>query len=361
MRFAFLCKEKPSSSRGKVAVIGAGPAGLAATGYLVCQGYDVDIYDKQPLPGGLMIFAIPPWRIPRERVLEGIKVLKENFGVKFLLRTKVFAGKPRHDEGDDFVEKNIPLEEIVNNYDAVIITTGAWRSRVPRLPGADADGVLTALEYVYKHRIYELGFSDKKPVTEGKVVVIGGGYSAVDAAEQAIRDRADEVHLVYRRTIKYAPAGVYEMERIRAMGVEIKELISPLEIITEDNKVKGIKCQRMKLGKPDRSGRPRPEPIPGSEFIMDADLVIFATGELSTPPVSLEDKEALQKLGIELDKWGCVVVDERYQSSNPKIFVAGDVVTGPSKIGSAVASGLRAACNLDMFLRARSNKFIQSV
>ncbi len=357
IRFPFLCREKPPSVNKRVAIVGAGPAGLAAAGYLVCKGYDVDVYDKMPLPGGLMMFAIPPWRIPRDRVLNGIKELEEKFGVKFILKTKVFAGKERRDEGDDFVEKTVPLEKIIDDYDAVLITTGTWQSKVPRVPGIEAEGVTTALEYVYEHRIYELGFRDKPPHTGKKVIVIGGGYSAVDAAEQALMDGA-ETYLVYRRTVKQAPAGLYEIERIKRMGVNIIELASPLEVIVENNVVKGVKFQCMRLGPPDESGRPRPIPIPGVELVLDADMVIFATGERATPPVSPEDKEALEKLGIELTRWNTIVVDENMRTKNPKVFAGGDVVNGPSKIGPAIASSLEASRSLDNWLKARSLKLV---
>ncbi|OYT39019.1 MAG: glutamate synthase [Desulfurococcales archaeon ex4484_58] len=359
MKFAFLCKEKPSSNNIKVAIIGAGPAGLAASGYLSCKGYEVDVYDKQPLAGGLMTFAIPPWRIPRENIFSGIKELEEKFGVKFILRTKIHSGKPAREEGDEFVEKNIPFEEIIDNYQAILITTGTWTSKKPPVKGIDAKGVYTAVEYLYRHRIYELGLTNEKPPYAKKVIVIGGGYSAVDAAEQALHDGA-ESHLVYRRTIKEAPAGIFEMKRIEREGVTITELASPLEVIVENGVVKGVKFQRMKLGPPDESGRPKPIPIPNSEFILEADLVVFATGERATPPVSPEDKEALNKIGIKLTKWNTIEVNNRMQTGNPKIFAAGDVVNGPSRIGPAIRSGLYAAKYLDNWLQAKLLKPIPS-
>ncbi len=356
MRFTFMCREKPGSAGARVAVIGAGPAGLAATGYLVCHGYDVDVYDKLPLPGGLMIFAIPPWRVSREAVLGGIRELEERFGVKFILKTKVYTGKGEmHEEGDEFIEKTVSLEQVVEEYDAVLITTGTWRSRVPRIPGVEAKGVYTALEYVYQHRLYELGLRKEPPHHSERVIVIGGGYSAIDAAEQAFKDGA-EAYLVYRRTIRQAPAGLYEFERVKRLGVNVVELASPLEVIVENGVARGVKFQRMKLGPPDESGRPKPIPIPGSEFVLEADTVVFATGERSTPPVSPEDREVLEKLGIELTKWSTIVVNNNMQTRNPKIFAAGDVVNGPSKLGPAVGSGLRAARSLDHWIRARKLK-----
>ncbi len=359
MKFTFLCKEKPPSNNVKVAVIGAGPAGLVATGYLVCRGYDVDVYDKLPLAGGLMVFAIPPWRIPREHVLDGVKELEEVFNVKFILKTKVFTGGKRVDEGDVFVEKSVPLEQIIENYHAVLLTTGTWRSRVPRIPGVDAEGVYTALEYVYEHRVYELGLVDKPPHIGRRVVVIGGGYSAIDAAEQALHD-GSETYLVYRRTVREAPAGLYEFEKVKRIGVEVIELASPVEVIVEDGRVNGVKFQRMRLGPPDESGRPKPIPIPGSEFVLEADMVVFATGERATPPIDTESEEVLKKLGLSVTRWGTLVVNELMQTGNPKVFAAGDVVNGPSKVGSAIGSGLKAARSLDNWVKASLQKLVPS-
>jgi len=355
MKFTFMCKEKPESNNLNVAIIGAGPAGLAASGYLSCRGYNIDVYDKQPLAGGLMIFAIPPWRIPRENVMKGIEELKEEFSVNFILKTKVYAGKQVHEEGDEYVEKQVSLEELVEKYDAILITTGTWISRVPKLPGIDAKGVYTAVEYLYKHRIYELGLTNEKPPIGRKVIVIGGGYSAVDAAEQALRDGA-ESYLIYRRTIKEAPAGIFEIKRIEREGVNFMELASPVEVIVENGVAKGVKFQKMQLGPPDESGRPKPIPIPGSEFVIEADIIVFATGERATPPVSPEDQEALNKLGIKLTKWNTIEVNNIMQTGNPKIFAAGDVVNGPTRIGPAIKSGLYAAKYLDNWLQAKLSK-----
>ncbi len=352
LKFAFMCKEKPPSNNLKVAVIGAGPAGLVAAGYLSCQGYEITVYDKQPLPGGLMIFAIPPWRIPRHRVLLGVKELEEKFGVSFSTRTKVFTGEEKHhEEGDMFVEKKISLEEVVNNHDLVLITTGTWISKIPRLPGSNVKGVISALEYVYGFRLFELKLIDRKPEPGRRVAVIGGGYSAVDAAEQALREGA-ESYLLYRRTINEAPAGIFEIERIQRMGVEFQELVAPVEILAENGWVKGIKMQKMRLGPPDETGRPQPVPIEGSEFIIEVDTVVFATGETATPPLS-PSEEVLNKLGIKLSKSNTVIVNERYQTGNPKVFAAGDVVTGPSKIGPATRSGLYAARFMHSWIQAK--------
>lgn len=359
MKFAFMCKERGKPNNLNIAIIGAGPAGLVASGYLSCRGYNVDVYDKQPLAGGLITFAIPPWRISRENVMKGIEELRDKYNVNFILKTKVYTGKQRHEEGDDFVEKQVSLEELINKYDAILITTGTWTSRIPSIQGVDAKGVYTAVEYLYRHRIYELGLTSEKPPIGRRVVVIGGGYSAVDSAEQALRDGA-ESYLIYRRTIKEAPAGIFEIRRIEREGVNFMELASPLEIVVKNGVVKGVKFQKMKLGPPDETGRPRPIPIPGSEFIIEADIIVFATGERATPPVNPEDTEALNKLGIKLTKWNTIEVNEIMQTSNPKIFAAGDVVNGPSRIGPAIRSALYASKYLDNWLQARLSKPVPS-
>ncbi len=350
MNFAFMCKTRLSSNNLSVAVIGAGPAGLSAAGYLLCRGYDVDVYDKMPLPGGLMVFAIPSWRIPKDNVLEGVGVLEE-LGARFMGKTIIsISNEPPHIEGSEFVEKIVSLEQLLDEYDYILLTTGTWKSNIPGIPGADSRRVYSALEYLYKHRLYELKLRKTRPRFGKKIVVIGGGYSAIDAVEQAL-DSGAEAYLVYRRTVREAPAGLYEFKRMETMGANVIELASPVEVIVERGVARGVKFQKMRLGPPDETGRPKPIPIPGSEFVIDADAVVFATGERATPPVSPEKKELLKKLGIELTRRNTIVVDEHMRTGNPRIYAAGDVVNGPTKIGPAIRSGLAAARSLD--LRAR--------
>ncbi|WP_440059445.1 FAD-dependent oxidoreductase [Thermogladius sp. 4427co] len=351
VNFAFMCSDKPPSKGLKVAVIGSGPAGLSAAGYLACHGYEVDVYDKQPLPGGLMIFAIPPWRIPRSRILDGVKLLEERFGIVFHYKTKVFEGGMKIEEGDEFIEKTVSLEEVLTNYHAVLIATGTWESKIPRLPGVDSKGVFSALEFLYRHRVYEIGLSSHPPPVGKKVVVVGGGYSAIDAAEQAARFGGDVV-IAYRRTVREAPAGLFEIERLKREGVEFMELVSPIEVVVDNGTAKGLKLQKMKLGPPDETGRPQPVPIEGSTLIIEADTVIFATGEVPTPPLS-KSEDIVKKLGIALKKDSSIQVNRINQTGNPKIFAAGDVVNGPTRIGPAVRSGLYTARFIDNWLQTQ--------
>ncbi len=356
MRFAFICKERLGKAESRIAIVGAGPAGLGAAGYLACRGYEVDVYDKLPLPGGLMVFAIPPWRISKNAVLSGVKELEELLGVKFILKTKVYLGsRVRRDEGDDFIEKIIPLDKLIDEYDAVIVATGTWESKLPKLPGVESKGVTTALAYLYRHRIYELGLTSRRPEDSGRVIVIGGGYSAIDAAEQALNN-GSYPYLVYRRTIKEAPAGVYEFMKAASAGINIIELASPIEIVAEGGVVEGVKFQKMKLGPLDETGRPKPIPIPGSEFFIEADTVVFATGEVATPPFNIDEEGVLNKLNLRVSKEGNIEVLEKGPSINRKVYVAGDVAKGPSRIGPALGMGLHVARKLDYILQARAGK-----
>jgi len=348
MKFAFLCKQRTGSSGARVAVVGAGPAGLAATGYLVCRGHEVDVYDKLPLPGGMMSFAIPKYRIPLDAIMEGVEDLQNNFGVKFHLSTKVMCGE-RHDEGDELAKASIDLTKLMESYNAVLIATGTWRSRRLGVPGDDAENVVSALEFLLRLNLSRLGFLESRLGSFRRVVVIGGGLSAIDAAEESLLSGAQEVYLVYRRTIKEAPAGEYEVGRLVRLGVKWIELAAPKAIVVENGKARAVEFQRMKLGEPDETGRPRPVPIPGSEFTLDADLVIAAIGEVPTPPLTPNCGDLAKYVG----KDGRILVDRNYRIPGTNVFAAGDVVTGPSKIGQATKQGLEAAREVDRLLSAK--------
>lgn len=344
MKFAFMCREKGGGRRGSIAIVGAGPAGLAASGYLACLGYEVDVYDKLPYPGGLMMFAIPGYRITPDNVIEGVEDLKDRLSVKFVSKTKVFVkGQSRHDEGDDFVEKTLDLENVLERYDGVVVATGTWSSKRLNVEGEDAENVLTALEYLYHWRLFEEGLVKRKPHSAKRVIVIGAGLSAIDAVERALHDGA-EVYLAYRRTAAEAPAGLFNIRSIVSQGARFIELVQPTRIVVENKYAKAVEFLKMKLGEPDESGRPRPVPIPGSEFTLDADLVITAVGEAPTPPFTSGFN------AIMVDKSGRIVVNKAFQTGLPKVFAAGDVATGPSMIGKAFGSGLRVARFLDEYL-----------
>ena len=340
MKYTYFCRGvRPSTlRRERIVIVGAGPAGLTAAGFLACQGYRVEIYDKMPMGGGLMAFAIPSYRISIESVKEGVEDLENNFGVVFHYSTKVVCGR-REDEGDELSKSVVELRELLDRYDAVLIATGTWGSRKMGIPGEDALGVDTALNYLFKIRAHELGYLTEEPPVPRRVVVVGGGLSAIDAAEISLRRGAREVCLVYRRTIKYAPAGENEMRRLMGLGVKVIELTNPTKVLVKDDRVRGVEVIKMMLGELDSSGRPRPKPIPGTEYVIEADMFIEAIGEISTPPIG----EGCQDLGIEVDRRGRIKVNKDFRTSHPKVFATGDVVTGPSLIGNAVKQGIMAA------------------
>lgn len=347
MKFAYLCKTKPASKGKKILVIGAGPAGLSATGYLVCQGFDVDIFDKLPLPGGLLIFGIPELRVDKKRVIAGAKELSEEFGVHYVLNTKVTCCTEDGHEGDEFVKKRVSFNELVNDYDATLIASGTWLSRHLRIPGNDLKGVYPALEFLIRINAQKLGLISEEEVPQlgKKVAIIGAGLTAIDTAYEVLSRGIHEIYLIYRRTKELAPAGPDEISKLITLGVKFMELVSPKIIIGHKGRVDGLELVKMKLGGPDRSGRPKPIPIQGSEFILEVDTIIYALGELPTPPCKDEGC-----CGIKFNKDGTIAVNEQYMTSREGIFAAGDVVSGPSLIGKAMASGLNAAKAIHKYL-----------
>lgn len=343
-RFAPPCRGG-GGKRGSIAIVGAGPAGLAAAGYLACEGFEVDIYDKLPYAGGMMMFAIPSHRIDPDSIIDGVEDLENRLSVRFYFNTKVFAkGLKRHDKGDDLVKNFVDLEDIADRYKAVLIATGTWGSRRLGVEGEDSKNVFSALEYLYRWKLYEMGFISEKPPTGSKVIVIGAGLSAVDAAEKALETGA-EVYMVYRRTASEAPAGIQAINSVIRKGVKWIELLQPTKIISKNGFAIGVEFTKTRLGEPDKSGRPRPIPIPGSEIVMEADLIILAVGEIPTPPFTRHYTL------ISFDRSSCrIIVNEHHQTSKENVFAAGDVVTGPSLIGNAYGSGLRAGRSISNYL-----------
>ena len=348
MRFLLRCKpntKKPPTGK-KVAIIGAGPAGLGAAGVLLCNGHEVDVYDALPEPGGLLIIGIPAFRVPKEGVREGVKELAEA-GARFFTSTFVYCGeKPHEHEALLFVKEFVNLEDIIKKYDAVVITTGTWRSRSLEIPGEDLPGVYKALDYLARIYANQLGYLPKEKVypTGRKVLVVGAGLTAVDAALEAKLQGAEKVVVAYRRTINEAPAGRKTIEtELIAKGIEFRELLNPVAFLGRD-RLEKVRFIRMRLGPPDKSGRPRPEPVPGSEFEEEFDTALIAAGEIPTPPGKCA--------GIEFNPDGTIKVDEKMMTTRKGVFAAGDVVTGPSLIGKALGSGMRAAQFVDEYLKS---------
>lgn len=335
MRFA-RCRDLTGvRSTGKtIAIIGAGPAGLGAAGELICKGHKVTVYDMLPEPGGLMIFGIPEYRIPKGRIKEGINELKE-LGVEFKCGVKV---------GED-----ISLEELITSYDAVLIATGTWRSNKLGIPGENLDGVYDALYYIINTHLAKYGYPTfyDSPDLYGKVVVIGGGLTAIDACQIAFERGAREVILLYRRTRQQAPAGEKEFNRLeKEFGVKISELTQPIRFLAKNNRVSAVEVIKMRLGERDASGRPRPEPIPGSEYIINIDNILVAAGLVATPPRDVE------RCGIKLTKWATIKTDRKHRTTRKGVFAAGDVKHGASLIGPALKSGRDAALYIDEYLKS---------
>lgn len=326
MNFAFLRPEPAPPNNRRVGIIGAGPSGLAASGYLACQGYEVEVYDKLPKPGGLMLFGIPGYRIPAERIHRGVHILSRTFGVQFHVNTKICCSNPLHEEeGDHFSSDLRSLDELVEKNDAVIICTGSWKSRRLNIPGEGLENVYSGLEFLFPIRAAQYAAPNvRSPEVAGKrVVVVGAGFSAVDVAENALRLGAAEVHLLYRRTRAEAPAGIFEIDRLLDEGCHWHERCTPTAILGEKT-VHAIEYAQ--------EGAPKS---------LEADMVVSAIGEIPTPPFQ-------KQLGLEEVRKGDVRWLNMTRIEN--VFVAGDVLSGPSKIGKAVYSGLRAARSLANWL-----------
>ena len=320
----------PVTKAEKVAIIGAGPAGLTAGYYLARKGYPVRIFEALPVPGGMLAVTIPEHRLPKDILNEDINFIIES-GVS--LKTHMALGK-------DFT-----LDDLHNQgYKAVFIATGAHKPIEIGVPGEEAEGVLQALEYLKDVHL-------KRPVELGRrVVVIGGGNSAVDAARVALRNKnVQKVSILYRRTRKEMPAYPEEVEAALDEGVKVEFLTAPTWVLTKDGRVTGVRCQRMKLGEKDESGRPKPVPIEGSEFLVDVDTLILALSERAYTPYLKESD------GLTLSpKWGTIIVDPATMATTrPGVFAGGDVVTGPSSVIDAIAAGKSAAEAISSYLEGQ--------
>jgi len=326
MNLNFLCPGPAAPVSRSVGIIGAGPSGLAAAGHLSCQGYQVDVYDKLPKPGGLMLFGIPGHRIPRERIAEATRRMERDHGVIFHTQTKICCSAPMfEEEGDHFCKEVLGLKDLVMRHDASIICTGSWKSRKMGIEGEDLPGVHSGLEFLFPIRAARYASARvKTPDVKGKTVaVIGAGHSAVDAAHGAVHLGAARVVMLYRRTAKDAPCGTYEVERLKDMGVEWREKASPLRVMGQE-RVEALEISQ-----------------DGASDVVAVDMVVAAIGEIATPPFAKE-------LGLEEVRKG--EIHWLHMTAIENVFVAGDALTGPSKIGKAVYSGLRAARSLANWL-----------
>jgi formate dehydrogenase beta subunit len=314
------------SKNGKtVAIVGSGPAGLTAAHDLVLSGYNVTIFEAQKEPGGMLRYAIPEYRLPKDILKKEITYI-EQLGVQIKTGAKV--------------GEQIKLDELTKSYNAVFFATGANKDVELGIPGEKTSGVVYALDLLQDVN------SGKKVELGKSIVVIGGGNSAIDAARVS-RRLGGKVTIIYRRSRAEMPAYAAEVEAAEKEGIEIVFLAAPIKIVPEHGKVSKVECSKMKLGPPDASGRPAPIPQKGSEFTVDADTVIPAIGQAP-------DRELLKGMGLKLSQKGTILVDERSMSSKG-IFAGGDVVTGPLSVIEAMASGRKAAISIHNYLRGESS------
>jgi glutamate synthase (NADPH/NADH) small chain len=320
----------------KVAVIGSGPAGLTCAADLARKGYEVTVLEALHKPGGVLVYGIPEFRLPKTIVEAEIEKIKK-IGVK--VKCNFIAGKTRT---IDQLRKD--------GFKAFFIATGAGLPRFMGIHGENLNGVYSANEFLTRVNLMKAyGFPDyDTPVNvKGVVTVIGGGNVAMDSARCALRLGAEKVVVVYRRTKNEMPARKDEIEHAEEEGIELRMLTSPLEIESDGSgSVKTLKCIKNELGEPDSSGRRRPVPVPGSEFRMDSGTVIVAIGN-NPNPVLIETLSELR-----LNKWGNIETDEDCRTNIPDIFAGGDIVTGSATVILAIGAGKKAARAIDEYLSA---------
>lgn len=320
----------------KVAVIGSGPAGLTCAGDLAKMGYDVTIFEALHEAGGVLVYGIPEFRLPKQAVVAKEIENVRSLGVK--IETNVVVGK------------SVTIDELIQDegFEAVFIGSGAGLPKFMGIPGENANGVFSANEYLTRSNLMK-AFDENSdtPIMRGKkVAVVGGGNVAMDAARTALRLGA-EVHIVYRRSEEELPARVEEVHHAKEEGIIFDLLTNPIAIL-EDEKgwVTGMKCIKMELGEPDESGRRRPVEVAGSEFVMDVDTVIMSLGTSPNPLISSTTE------GLEVNKWKCIVAaEENGQTSKEGVYAGGDAVTGAATVILAMGAGKVGAKGIDEYLR----------
>ena len=331
--------EAPAQKNGhKIAVIGSGPSGLTCAGDLAKMGYDVTIFEALHQPGGVLVYGIPEFRLPKDKVVKEEVENVKSLGVK--IETNVIIGKST--TIDELLEKG--------GFEAVFIGSGAGLPMFMGIPGEVSNGVFSANEYLTRSNLMKTFREDyDTPIKTGKkVVVVGGGNVAMDAARTALRLGA-EVHIVYRRSEEELPARREEVHHAKEEGVIFDLLTNPVEIIPDENGwVKEVKCVRMELGEPDASGRRRPVVIEGSEFTMEADTVIMSLGTSPNPLISSTT------IGLDTNRRKCIIADEENgQTSKEGVFAGGDAVTGAATVILAMGAGKAAAKGIDEFIKNR--------
>ena len=336
----------PESNNHKVAVVGSGPAGLTCAGDLAKKGYQVTIYEALHTPGGVLVYGIPEFRLPKSIVAGEIETLKA-LGVK--IETNIIIGK------------TLTIDELFEKgFEAVFIGSGAGLPNFMNIPGESLKGVYSANEYLTRSNLMKAFKDDPDtPIMKGgRVAVVGGGNVAMDAARTALRLGAENVYIVYRRSMEELPARKEEVRHAEEEGIEFRLLNNPVEILGYHNPddprdpkngfVTGMKCIRMQLGEPDASGRRSPVEVPGSEFIMDVDTVIMAIGTSPNPLI----KDTTD--GLEVNRRGGIVIDEDALTSRKGVYAGGDAVTGSATVISAMGAGKLAASSIDQYLKEKN-------
>lgn len=327
--------EKPLPSTGKkVAVVGSGPAGLSCAGSLAKKGYEVTIFEALHLPGGVLMYGIPEFRLPKALVQREIQTI-EALGVQI--------------STNQVVGRTITIDELLNEegYQAVFVGSGAGLPKFQNIPGEDLPGVYAANEFLTRINLmkaYDRENSDTPIIVGKNVAVIGGGNVTMDAARSALRLGAETVTVVYRRGEEEMPARLEEIHHAKEEGIQFALLTLPVEILGEET-VTGMICQKMELSDPDASGRRSPQPLEGSEFTMAVDTVIVAIGNNPNPLIKKTTP------GIETTSWGGIVTKDAYgKTSREEIWAGGDIVTGAATVILAMGAGKKAAQGIDEYL-----------
>jgi len=325
--------EKVENNGTKVAVVGSGPAGLTAASDLAKKGYAVTMFEALHTAGGVLVYGIPEFRLPKAIVANEVKKL-EALGVEVM--TNMVIGRV------------LTIDELFDmGYKAVFVGSGAGLPMFMNIPGEALKGVMSANEYLTRTNLMKAyDPAADTPVIQSKAVaVVGGGNVAMDAARCAMRLGAEHVYIVYRRGEAEMPARLEEVHHAKEEGIELKTLCNPVEILGDENgRVRGMKCVRMELGEPDASGRRRPVEIPGSEFILDVDTVVMSLGTSPNPLIRSTTP------GLDTNRKGCLIVDENEMTTREGVFAGGDAVTGAATVILAMGAGKKAADAIHAFL-----------
>ena len=337
--FATAAPERPASNGHRVAIVGSGPSGLTCAGDLAKKGYEVTVYEALHTAGGVLVYGIPEFRLPKKIVAKEVETLKQ-LGVK--VETNVVIGK------------TLTIDELFDmGYEAVFVGSGAGLPNFMGIPGESYKGVYSANEFLTRSNLMKAYLDNPEtPIMKGgKVAIVGGGNVAMDAARTALRLGAEKVYIVYRRSMEELPARREEVEHAEEEGIEFRLLCNPTEIVGYNNPedprdpkngfVTGIKCVKMELGEPDAKGRRRPVVIPDSEFEIEVDTVVISIGTSPNPLIKSTTA------GLEVNDHGGIIVNEDGLSSRANVYAGGDVVTGAATVISAMGAGKTAAKAID--------------